>query len=781
MVVNKKYQFVFACLFCTLPQILLAEDAEKTERLPNTKVLTLEKPLDEVMVQGIDKFALKELTKARNKRKSLWGEKLEASKKDSGETLEELRVLLKENIGAVDKRIEAPSIQIISALGEKNKDGIIRAFQCPVFEGVSAEGLVCSITKFPKARVIVLLDPKWTAEDLFAPNPVEEISSIRLLISNLLDNKCDVYIPTLIDRNIERSGSPEVFKTNIPHREWIYRMSFSLGRHIVGYEVQKVMSLCDAFVGMKTKSQIPIGVVGIGEGGQLALLAGAIDGRINSVLVSGYFDQRETVWEEPIYRNLWSQLIHFGDAELAAMIAPRKLLIEVCSIPENAGPSTPKGVRIAAAPGKISSPKLKSVVKEYERAFEYFSSMDAKDSLEFIAIDGGTSSPGNEKTRAKFLKTLSLNGNTSLKQEVKIQQNASKVRQKQQFNELVEFTQSLVRKSSKERDKLWKKTDRTSVDTWKQSANELRNHFYEKSIGRIDQSLLSFNAHSRKVMDEEKFIAYEVTLDVFPDVIAGGILLLPKDIGPNEKRPVVVCQHGLEGTPMDTISATKRAYKAFSRKLVERGFIVYAPQNPYKGKDNFRTLQRKSNPLGRSLYSYIIPQHQQTLKWLATLPNVDEKRIAFYGLSYGGKTAVRVPTMFEAKPGQPAYCLSICSGDFNEWVLKLTNTQNRTSYMFHGEYEMWEWNLANNANYAELSTLMTPRPFMVERGHRDGVAPDEWVAWEYAKVRRHYDELGIGDKTEIEYFVGGHEINEKKTYDFLHKHLNWPQPLSQKK
>jgi hypothetical protein len=35
----------------------------------------------------------------------------------------------------------------------------------------------------------------------------------------------------------------------------------------------------------------------------------------------------------------------------------------------------------------------------------------------------------------------------------------------------------------------------------------------------------------------------------------------------------------------------------------------------------------------------------------------------------------------------------------------------------------------------EMAALMVPRPFMVERGHHDGVAPDEWVASEYAKVR----------------------------------------------
>ena len=65
---------------------------------------------------------------------------------------------------------------------------------------------------------------------------------------------------------------------------------------------------------------------------------------------------------------------------------------------------------------------------------------------------------------------------------------------------------------------------------------------------------------------------------------------------------------------------------------------------------------------------------------------------------------------------------------------------------------------------------------MVERGHRDGVAPDEWVAYEYAKVRRRYVELSIPDRTEIEYFMGPHQIHAVGTFDFLHKHLNQPRP-----
>lgn len=233
---------------------------------------------------------------------------------------------------------------------------------------------------------------------------------------------------------------------------------------------------------------------------------------------------------------------------------------------------------------------------------------------------------------------------------------------------------------------------------------------------------------------------------------------------------------------MDTITTdqTRRAwdaYKGFATALVQRGFIVYSPQNPYRGEHAFRVIQRKSNPVGRSLFSYIIRQHLVTLQWLATLPWVDAERIGFYGLSYGGKTAVRVPPLLvpgEGDKSQPGYCLSICSADFNEWIRKNVSAEDRYSYVFTKEYEMFEWNMGHVAGYAELASLMIPRPFMVERGHDDGVAPDEWVAWEYARVRRRYNKLGIGDRTQIEFFDGPHTINGEGTFEFLHRHLRWP-------
>ena len=124
-------------------------------------------------------------------------------------------------------------------------------------------------------------------------------------------------------------------------------------------------------------------------------------------------------------------------------------------------------------------------------------------------------------------------------------------------------------------------------------------------------------------------------MDVFPDVIAYGILLLPKGIKEGEKRPVVVCQHGLEGRPQDVADPKVESpyYHQFAVRLAEQGFITFAPQNLYIFGDRFRTLQRKANPLKKTLFSVIVPQHQQITDWLKSLPYVDPARIAFYGLS----------------------------------------------------------------------------------------------------------------------------------------------------
>ncbi len=314
-----------------------------------------------------------------------------------------------------------------------------------------------------------------------------------------------------------------------------------------------------------------------------------------------------------------------------------------------------------------------------------------------------------------------------------------------------------------------KELDTSSLEAYRKSIAAYREIFWNDVVGKFPRPLLPPRVRTRKVYDEPTWSGYEVVMDVFPDVFAYGILLVPKGIAASDRRPVVVCQHGLEGRPQQVVSGDHPAYHDFAAKLAERGFVTFAPQNPYIFGDRFRTLQRKANPLKKTLFSLIVPQHQQIVRWLGSLPFVDPERIAFYGLSYGGKSAMRIPALVED------YCLSICSADFNEWVWKNASTRAPYSYVWTGEYEIFEFDLGSTFNYAEMASLIAPRPFMVERGHFDGVAPDEMVGYEFAKVRHLYAaQLGLPQHCRIEWFVGPHTINGQGTFDFLHQHLNWP-------
>jgi dienelactone hydrolase len=82
-----------------------------------------------------------------------------------------------------------------------------------------------------------------------------------------------------------------------------------MGRHIIGYEVQKVLAAVDYFASRNqagVDKKIAIGIAGYGEGGLVALYSAAVDERVTAALVSGYFQQREKVWQEPVYRNVWA-------------------------------------------------------------------------------------------------------------------------------------------------------------------------------------------------------------------------------------------------------------------------------------------------------------------------------------------------------------------------------------------------------------------------------------------------------------------------------------------
>ena len=165
----------------------------------------------------------------------------------------------------------------------------------------------------------------------------------------------------------------------------------------------------------------------------------------------------------------------------------------------------------------------------------------------------------------------------------------STVRLHRQFDQLVAFTQRLIQNSPQRRSEFWSRAVATTPDEWRKTTRPLRDSIWSEVIGRLPDPSMPANPRTRLLYDTPKFSGYEVMLDVWPDVFAYGILLVPKGIKPGEHRPVVVCQHGLEGRPRDVAdpAVDSHYYHRFAVQLAEEGLRDLLPAEPLHRRGSF--------------------------------------------------------------------------------------------------------------------------------------------------------------------------------------------------
>ncbi len=301
------------------------------EVLPGTQALTWTGDIASRLVDGADRFLLGEIEKSVERRVRFWNR--DTSSGDAYyASIEPNRKRLEHILGMRDARVPFESPELVGTVsatpvvGRGNGYRIV-AVRWPVIGDVHGEGLLLIPEAAPRADVIAIPDADQSPEMLvgLVPGTVAESQFAR----RLAENGCRVLVPVLISRSAEHG--------ELSHREFLYRSAFELGRHMIGYEVQKVLAGVDWFSKQHDAALPhgkPIGVIGWGEGGMLALYAAALDRRIAAVCTSGYFDSRQNVWQELLDRNVFGLLEQFGDAELASMIAPRRLVVEAARGPE---------------------------------------------------------------------------------------------------------------------------------------------------------------------------------------------------------------------------------------------------------------------------------------------------------------------------------------------------------------------------------------------------------------------------------------------------------------
>ena len=334
---------------------LLSIQAAQAQPALETKPLTVEGDIASHLVAGVDRFLLRELSASVDRREKYWQRNF-TSHAAYAKSVEQNRQRLAHIIGLRDQRVAFDGLTLGSTTAESSLVGqtdriTVRAVSWPVFGDVTGTGLLLEPRgRDALANVIALPDCNQLPEQI--SGLAEGLPPKQQYARRLAESGCRVVVPLLINRAEKMS--------KLSNREYLYRSTFEMGRHLIGYEVQQSLAVVDWF--SRRWSDTQIGIIGWGEGGLIALYAAAVDTRVDVACVSGYFDSRQNIWQEPIDRNVFGLLEQFGDAELASLIAPRALIVDAARGPE----ATIPGGR--GAPARVVSPALGSVRAEVARA-----------------------------------------------------------------------------------------------------------------------------------------------------------------------------------------------------------------------------------------------------------------------------------------------------------------------------------------------------------------------------------------------------------------------------
>ncbi|MCD6350597.1 MAG: alpha/beta fold hydrolase [Armatimonadetes bacterium] len=282
--------------------------------------------------------------------------------------------------------------------------------------------------------------------------------------------------------------------------------------------------------------------------------------------------------------------------------------------------------------------------------------------------------------------------------------------------------------------------------------------------------------------DDGQYIRQRVLLQSEPMMAVPAWLLLPKDLQPTERRPALLALHGhgrgkddvvgLDHGDPDRRRGIEQHNYDYARQFALRGYVVLAPdqrnfgerryQLDYLGhRDPCNIMMLKTELLGRNMLLSNIWDARKCLDYLQTLDFVDPQRLGAVGLSYGGTMALWVAALDERVA---AACVSCYINTFAGYAIKMDNTCGVQTPPRLLEYidEMWE-----------IAALIAPRPLLIENGREDGGFPIAEALSQHEKIREVYEQIGAGERLEVDVFDGPHQFSGRKAFSFFARWLDW--------
>lgn len=299
------------------------------------------------------------------------------------------------------------------------------------------------------------------------------------------------------------------------------------------------------------------------------------------------------------------------------------------------------------------------------------------------------------------------------------------------------------------------------------------------------------------VVDREDRGTYEarkLVLNISADCRIPAYLLVPKGKGPfpamialhdhgahfsigKEKvvRPFGVDQNVAE----DARKWVKQCYgdRFIGDVLAARGYVVFAIDALFWGERGRREgveyeaqqeLAANLLQLGMTWCGVITWDDVRCAEFVASLPEVDPKRIGAVGLSMGCHRT----WMLCAASDRIAAGVAICWMGTNEALMAPGNNQTKGQSAF----SMIAPNLRNFLDYPDVAAIACPKPMLFYNGERDGLFPIPGVKAAYARMRRVWESQGAGDRLVTEIWPVPHEFNQamqEKAFTWLDRLLKF--------
>ena len=324
--------------------------------------------------------------------------------------------------------------------------------------------------------------------------------------------------------------------------------------------------------------------------------------------------------------------------------------------------------------------------------------------------------------------------------------------------------------------------DTSSLEVYEKTAAKLR--------ARLLQELGGWPSRPEQAKAKVEFLGdtgpgklYRLKVWIIDELEMPALMLIPNN-AETTPAPAMICQHGYGGSPEWAMgfgtSGSSNYMNSAGHRLASAGYVVIAPQivcsPPGSGEDRVR-YDRLAKLAGRSLLGFEMFELSRVVDYLQTRPEVKADNIGMYGISQGGMSTL----FFSAL--EVRIKAAVCSCYFNNrWNKMLEDDHLRRAEekenLTYGSYlsstEDDKFNLLAAPLWDDhiLGALTCPRSFMAEIGRYDSVIFWKDAVEEYDRLKKIYEQLGIGDRTNAVLSEwGGHEMFFDDAKAFLDRWL----------